>query len=314
MTRENTVETTPLPCEDHAEACPEVQITEGRSAELGAGFTVRRLLPTRGRRMIGPWCFLDHFGPVDVAGGGLRVGPHPHIGLQTVTWVLDGDILHRDSLGHEQPIRRGQLNLMTSGRGIAHSEETPAGARGTLHGVQLWVALPESARHIAPEFEHHAALPATRVGEAVVTVFLGHALGLAAPGRIHSPLAGVELHFAGAGKAEVPLNAGWEYGIIAIDEPADVAGARLAPGELGYLGTGREQIAVGAEAENRLILVGGAPFGESILMWWNFVARTAAEIAEARAAWQRGEGFGRVHGYAGPALDAPELTTALKTR
>jgi redox-sensitive bicupin YhaK (pirin superfamily) len=126
-----------------------------RDAVLGEGMTIRRALPSRHRRMVGAWCFLDHFGPVDVSGGdGLRVGPHPHIGLQTVTWPLEGEIVHRDSLGYVQRIRPGQLNLMTAGRGISHSEESPVDRPPGLHGAQLWIALPDANRNCNPAFDH----------------------------------------------------------------------------------------------------------------------------------------------------------------
>src|SRR5215472_8240103 len=143
----------------------DLELTEARDARVGA-MGVRRLLPLRSRRSVGAWCFIDHYGPMSVDGStGMAVPPHPHIGLQTVTWLLAGNVLHRDSLGSEQMIRPGQLNLMTAGRGIAHAEESPAAHDPVLHGVQLWVALPDRSRHVAPGFEHHAQLPVTRIGD-----------------------------------------------------------------------------------------------------------------------------------------------------
>src|SRR6478735_4200762 len=157
-----------------AAAVPDIEITEGRLAEVG-DFQVQRVLPYRARRTVGSWCFVDQMGPGAVtAEHGLDIGPHPHIGLQTVTWLLHGEVLHRDSLGSEQVIRPGQLNLMTAGHGVAHAEESPRGGPTELHGAQLWVALPESSRHDPPAFEHHAALPSTEPAPGVtVTVLVG---------------------------------------------------------------------------------------------------------------------------------------------
>jgi redox-sensitive bicupin YhaK (pirin superfamily) len=159
-----------------------VEVTPSREALVGDS-TVRRALPTRGRRTVGPWCFLDHAPEalVDARRAGMRVGPHPHIGLQTVTWLLDGEVVHRDSIGSEQSIRPGQLNLMSAGRGVVHAEETPASYRGRLHGVQLWVAQPERTRHGPPAFEHHGELPRVELDNAIATVIVGAFAGTPSP-------------------------------------------------------------------------------------------------------------------------------------
>src|SRR3954451_885376 len=160
------------PAQDAPVRC-ELEVLEGRQAEVG-GFGVQRVLPRRPRRTVGAWCFVDHMGPGQVSDGrGLDIGPHPHIGLQTVTWLVRGTVLHRDSLGSEQVIRPGQLNLMTAGHGVSHSEETAGVYAGGLHGVQLWVAQPSTTRDASPAFEHHAELPRTEVGGAVATVLIG---------------------------------------------------------------------------------------------------------------------------------------------
>lgn len=279
-----------------------------RDAVLGEGMTIRRALPSRHRRMVGAWCFLDHFGPVDVSGGeGLRVGPHPHIGLQTVTWPLAGEIVHRDSLGCVQPIRPGQLNLMTAGRGIAHSEESPRERPPGLHGAQLWIALPDADRNCEPAFDHYAELPVLQRDGVTITVLLGEALGERSPGKIHSPLVGIDLATRGAADTRVPLQPGFEYGALVLEGGVSLEGEPLAIGTFLYLGCGRTELQLRASAAARVLLVGGAPFGEEVLLWWNFVARTQAEIEAARANWEAGRRFGAVHGYPGARLAAPQL-------
>ena len=180
----------------HAAPSAPVELLEGAPVALGGprGLPVIRTLPNRQRRMVGAWCFLDAYGPHDLAASpGMRIGPHPHTGLQTVTWLLAGEILHRDSLGSVQEIRPGQLNLMTAGRGIAHSEETPARHSGVLHGVQLWVALPDADRDGPPAFDHHAALPVVADGGLSATVLMGSLAGATSPARCHTPLVGAEI-------------------------------------------------------------------------------------------------------------------------
>src|ERR1700735_1548591 len=167
---------------------PGLELTGSPGARVG-DMTVPRLLPLRLRRSVGAWCFVDHYGPMSVDGvAGMRVPPHPHIGLQTVTWLLSGNVLHRDSLGSEQMIRPGQLNLMTAGRGIAHAEESPAEHDPQLHGVQLWVALPEASRRTSAAFEHHAQLPQTGINGLTITVFLGSLAGAESPARTLSAI------------------------------------------------------------------------------------------------------------------------------
>src|SRR6201981_3763910 len=171
----------------------EAELTEARLARVG-DVEVRRLLPLRRRRSVGAWCFVDHYGPMSVDGvAGMQVPPHPHIGLQTVTWLLEGNVLHRDSLGSEQMIRPGQLNLMTAGHGIAHAEESPEDHDPGLHGVQLWLGLPDAHRQVAPDFEHHAELPALRLGGLDATVFAGSLADVTSPARVFSGVVGAEL-------------------------------------------------------------------------------------------------------------------------
>ena len=295
---------------------PTSVLLPGHDVPLGRYTTVRRLLPQRPRRMVGAWCFVDHFGPDDVAGRpGMRVPPHPHTGLQTVSWLVDGEILHRDSLGNRQSIGPGQVNLMTAGRGIAHSEESPSPHPPTMHGLQLWIALPEHARHGEPRFDHVPAVPAVTDGGVRITVVVGEVAGARSPVATYSPLVGAELLLPAGGSAVVPLDPGFEYGVLAMTGTAAVDGAALAPGSLLYLGRGRAGARLDGAPGARLFLLGGEPFEEPLVMWWNFVARTHEEIVLARDDWAAGRRFGAVTGYDGDALPAPAMpTTRLKAR
>ena len=288
-----------------------MQVLTPRATDLG-GLEVRRLLPQRPRRMVGAWCFLDLFGPARFAEGRpMDVAPHPHCGLQTVTWLLEGEAVHKDSLDSEAVARPGALNLMTSGRGIAHSEETPVRNSGRLHGVQLWVALPDVRRHDAPAFDHHAERPLVDVSAAQAIVMLGELAGVEAPARTFSPLLGAELRLPAHAEAVVPLRADFEHALVPLDVPCEGEGERLAVDHLHYLEPGRHQVVLrGGSEPARVLLLGGVPFPEPILMWWNFVARTTDEIAAARADWQAGRRFGEVRRYAGARLDAPAFAGA----
>ncbi len=286
---------------------PVLERIDARQAEIGKGFVVRRAVPTRARRMIGAWCFLDHAGPVDHGPGeGLRVGPHPHIGLQTFTWMIEGEALHRDSLGLEQIIRPGEVNLMTAGRGIVHAEESPTSDAGRLHAAQLWIALPEAERHRAPSFHHHAKLPVIERDGFAVTVLAGEALGEVAPAQVFSPLVGMDLTSSGSARTRLPLESGFEYGVMCLRGSVAVEGETIAPGILLYLGIGRAAVDIQCDEATQLLLVGGAPFGEEILVWWNFVARTPEEIRTASDDWNAGA-FKEVPGTALAPLNAPPI-------
>jgi hypothetical protein len=287
----------------------------GREVLLGGSTAVRRLLPTLGRRMVGAWCFVDHYGPDDITGRpGMQVPPHPHIGLQTVSWLLDGEVRHRDSLGSDVTIRPGELALMTAGHAIAHSEQSPAvrssGHPALLHGAQLWVALPGAVRDIAPSFEHHADLPVVTDVGLRSTVLLGELAGAASPGLLHTPLVGVDLALDARVRVALPLEADFEYAVLAPAQTATPAGAEVAgvpvrPGGLLYLGSGRTELPLRADDRTRLLLLGGEPFAERLVMWWNFVAGDGEEIAAAREDWAAGRRFGEVVG--GRPLPAPPL-------
>jgi len=281
-----------------------IEITPSRVAEVG-GVQVRRALPRRTRRTVGAWCFADHMGPVRAEGRaslgpgaspedpdssvGVQVGPHPHVGLQTVTWLVAGELLHRDSLGSEQEIRAGQLNLMTAGHGVSHAEESTGRRQGELHGIQLWVAQPEATRHGAPAFQHHAHLPQVEFDQATATVLVGDFAAACSPARRDTNHVGVELDLR-RGRSVVPVIAGYEYAIVVLAGGVDLGGQRVVPGELAYLGSGRKELAVSTAEGARLLLLGGEPFESPILMWWNFVARTREEMDAARSDWEGGTG------------------------
>ncbi|MEU2288965.1 pirin family protein [Streptomyces sp. NPDC013178] len=274
---------------------PCLEVGESREATVGA-VRVRRALPRRGRRTVGAWCFADHMGPADVTeNSGLDVGPHPHIGLQTVTWLVDGQVLHRDSLGSEQVIRPGQLNLMTSGLGVSHAEEATGHYRGVLEGIQMWIALPHGTRHGPAAFEHHTELPRADLsgrGNAA-TVLVGEFAGTRSPARHDTPLLGAELDLRAP--VTIPLRSEWEYALVVLRGAVAAQGRPLLPGRLVYLGEGRGELRLDVREPTRVMLLGGEPFPEPILMWWNFVGRSRAEIDAAYASWSRQDDrFGRV--------------------
>lgn len=269
-------------------------VQDAKVAKVG-GFRVRRALPRRGLRTVGAWCFADHLGPEVVTDtSGLDVGPHPHIGLQTVTWLVEGAVLHTDSLGSEQLIRAGQLNLMTAGRGIAHAEESGR-APGTLHGVQLWIAQPSLTRDGAPEFAHHADLPRIDAGHGTATVFIGEYAGAASDARTDTALVGIEADLQ-SGSSTWPLRADFEYavyvisGAVAIDgsttRDASRPGSLVArEGQLVDLRAHGDEMTLAVGDAARVLILGGEPLGEPLYMWWNFVGRSREEIARAAQDW-----------------------------
>ncbi|MFJ5933033.1 pirin family protein [Streptomyces sp. NPDC093071] len=296
-----------------------VEVLSARDVPLGGprAMTVRRTLPQRARTLIGAWCFADHYGPDDVAeSGGMDVAPHPHIGLQTVSWLFDGEIEHRDSLGSHALVRPGELNLMTGGRGISHSEVSTA--RTTLlHGVQLWVALPGEHRNAARDFQHYA--PGTvRLDGADVRVFLGSLAGETSPVRTFTPLLGAELRLDPGATVTLATDPAFEHGLLVDEGEVRLSGTLLRPAELGYTAPGSTTLTLtnASDAPARTVLLGGPPFEEEVVMWWNFVGRTDEEIRQAREDWAAAsDRFGEVAGYPGDRLPAPELpTTPLKPR
>jgi redox-sensitive bicupin YhaK (pirin superfamily) len=296
-----------------------------RDVVLGRTTHVRRLLPNKSRRMIGAWCFLDHYGPDDIKRtGGMWVPPHPHTGLQTVTWLFEGLGLHTDSLGSEQLIRPGQLNVMTAGHGICHAEISPPDAPTLLHGVQLWVCLPDDVRDKVPaDFTHLADLPTYVEGGVTLRVLTGALAGEESHAPTYSPIVGAEITLEPGSHATLPLEPDFEYGVLVVQGAATVGDAEVGRNAMVYLGRGRQALDVaatdgsdgsdGSEEPTIVLLLGGEPFEEEIVMWWNFIGRSHDEVVAQRADWN-GEGvswvpprFGQVRGFDGERLLAPPM-------
>lgn len=286
----------------------EIQHIRARTADVG-GIPVNRAMPTRHRRTIGAWCFLDHAGPAVFKGDsrGLRVGPHPHTGLQTFTWMIEGKVLHRDSLGNEQVIRPGQVNLMTAGHGISHSEESVEGEKH-LHAAQLWIALPYVDRHTNPRFDHYPDLPRWRADDTEFTLLTGEFAGYHAPALTFSPLVGLDIAARAGSMHTLPLRRDFEYGVLSLEGELDIEGDTFRENELAYLGRGRDEVTLSLPDNGRLILIGGEPLDEDILIWWNFVGHSREEIAAAQRDWEEGsDRFGEIWEYDGERLMPPPL-------
>ena len=278
-----------------------------REVKLGE-LPVARALPIRNRRLVGPWCFLDRFGPLTFSNEKpMDVAPHPHIGLQTVTWVLDGEIAHDDSLGCEAVVRPGGVNVMTSGRGIAHAEQTPRENTSKLNGVQLWLALPDAQRNTDPCFENIETVPVVEQRGGIIQVFSGSLAGATCPARHFSSLVGADVRIHPGQRVELAIEGGYEHAVLVLDGDCRLAGQPLPDRQLHYLGTQRSTLILGSGNGGRLLLIGGPPFPETILMWWNFVGRTPEDIAQARSDWEEHRRFGEVKAYRGPRLSAPDL-------
>ena len=297
-----------------------------RDVLLGRTTHVRRLVPNKTRRMIGAWCFLDHYGPDDIkTTGGMWVPPHPHTGLQTVTWLFEGLGLHTDSIGSRQLIEPGQLNVMTAGHGICHAEVSPEEAPPLLHGVQLWVCLPDEVRDTTPpDFTHLADLPTYTEHGTTLRVLVGDLAGERSKAPVHTPLVGAELTLDPGVEATLPLEPGFEHGVLVVQGAAEVAGVPIERNAMSYLGIGRGELTfrgVAPDEPTILMLLGGEPFEEEIVMWWNFIGRSHEEIVEQREAWNGSgvdhepERYGVVRGFEGERLLAPPMpNTRLKAR
>ncbi|HKJ55532.1 MAG TPA: pirin family protein [Nitriliruptoraceae bacterium] len=261
----------------------EVEVREGRPAEVG-GMGIVRVLPTKRRRTVGAWCFTDLMLPGDeLEPDPMEVGPHPHIGLATVTWLLDGEAVHTDSLGTEQAIRPGQLNLMTAGHGIAHAE---LGAPEPLRGVQLWIAQPEETRHGANAFEHHAELPQFEVAGATGSVLLGTLAGATSTARADTPLVGAQVSLR-PGQTMLPIDPGFEHAVVPLDNRVKVGEDVVEHGWLAAVPPGPDALPLEAnDVGATVLLLGGMPMDDPVVMWWNFVARDRDEITAAWRDWQ----------------------------
>ncbi|TQJ30543.1 pirin family protein [Microbacterium sp. SLBN-146] len=314
---------TPAACDG-----PRALLLESREVPLGGvrAMEVHRALPQRDLPLVGAWCFLDRFGPQDTL---MRVEPHPHIGLQTVTWPFIGEVRHRDSVGSDVTVRRGVLNIMTSGAGISHSEYSVGDAPIPLDALQLWIALPETRRHGPPEFERHDDLPVVGIpGGAEATLVVGEFAGHRSPATVHTPIVGAEIRIPAGSRVTIPLREDWEYALVGVTgtvrvltgedlEDAETAEplASLDRRHLLYLGIRRASITVESDDEATVFLLGGEPFEDDIVMWWNFVGRSHEEIAEAREAWEAGAArFGTVVDHGPERIPAPPLPAVRLTR
>jgi len=283
-----------------------IEVIAPHEVSLGSdeGLPVRRTLPTRARSLIGAWCFLDHYGPQPVYEGvGMSVRAHPHTGLQTVSWLFAGEIEHRDSAGTVAMVRPGELNLMTAGRGISHSEMSLA-QTSTLHGVQLWVALPDVARWMDPGFEHYVPHVIERDGVRA-WVFIGSLLGSSSPVTTYSPLLGAELVLNAGSSIDVPIDSSYEHGVLLDTGAVEVNDDELGLHHLAYLAPGSSALRLRAHEESRLIVLGGVPLGESIVMWWNFIGRSHEEIVQFRTQWNVENANGSLNPQDHPAFGWP---------
>lgn len=303
---------------------PRTLLLEAREVPLGGvrAMSVHRSLPQRALPLVGAWCFLDRFGPQDTR---MRVEPHPHIGLQTVTWPFVGDVRHRDAVGSDVVVRRGALNLMTSGAGIAHSEYSVGDGPVPLDALQLWVALPESRRHGEPAFEQHLDLPTLTLdavdggASAEATVVLGELAGVVSPATVYTPIVGAEVRIPAGAAVRLPLRADWEHAVAGVFGQVSVRAEGAASADVNvdvdvddrgllYLGTRRDAVELSSADGATVFVLGGEPFEADIVMWWNFVGRSHDDILEAREAWESGAPrFGHVVGHGDERIPAPPL-------
>lgn len=300
-----------------ANVSADIEILAPREVPLGGlrAMTVRRTLPQRQRSLIGAWCFCDHYGPDDLATSEpMVVPPHPHTGLSTVSWLFSGQVEHRDSAGNHALVVPGELNLMTAGRGISHSEYSTADT-SVLHGAQLWLALPDATRESEPHFDHYAP-DAVRGDGWEARVFLGTLLGSTSPVPTHSPLVGAEIVIDAGARLEIDVAATFEHGVLVDLGGVLIDGAPVARDHLGYVGPGAHRLVIEASEPSRFLLLGGEPFDEPIVMWWNFIGRDHDEIVAFRDEWQNLLATGSDHRFSLPeadpraALDAPPLPHA----
>jgi quercetin 2,3-dioxygenase len=304
------------PAEVACVASPFTGVLHPREVPLGGprAIKVRRTLPQRERSLIGAWCFADHYGPHDVrASTGMDVPPHPHTGLQTVSWLFSGEVEHRDSAGVHAMVRPGELNLMTAGAGICHSEVSTA-ATTVLHGVQLWVALPDSDRDTGRDFAHYVPRPRALAG-ATLRVFLGELAGDHSPVHTFTPLLGAQLDLDPGADVALEVDPGFEHGVLLDQGSVEVAGTSLEVADLAFqaAGSDRLQVVNRGQGPARVVLLGGPPFPEQLVMWWNFVGRSHEDIVLYRQMWEdHDDRFGAVQGYQGAVsrLPAPPLPNA----
>lgn len=307
-----------LPVSSAAEMTPQLANTTmehipTRVAIVGDNLKIHRALPSRQKRLIGAWCFLDHAGPtIFKEGEGFSVGPHPHIGLQTFTWMIEGEIYHQDSLGYQQIIRPNEINLMTAGHGISHIERSPKGHSPHLHLAQLWIALPKAQCDMPPSFEHYENLPVIEQDHCRITLLAGEFLGQTSPVKVYSDMMGVDIHALADASTVLPLNPDYEYGILLLQGELSVEQDTLDTGTLLYFKPGQQQLHLELNANTRLLLIGGKPFEEDIIIWWNFVGRGDEEIQQAASDWINQTRFGEVQGFEHDRLTVPAIPDNIK--
>ncbi|MDR9363107.1 MAG: pirin family protein [Microbacteriaceae bacterium] len=289
------------------------QILETRSVKLNTrvNIEVRRTIPNRKLRSIGAFCFVDYFGPTDQTEA-MVVAAHPHTGLQTVTWLFEGEVEHRDSIGSVQVIKPGQLNLMTAGKGISHSELSKK-TQGRLHGIQLWVALEDKDRFTEPSFEHVNENQELAKEGMKLKVFMGELMGISSPAKLYSKLLAAEIELQ-PGEHVLDVDPEFEHGLLLVEGDYESEGEKVQEAELVYFETGQSKIKISVKTKTKLVLIGGEPFKERLVMWWNFIARSHAEIEEMRVMWNDQENrekgqdnFGVFEDEVGGWIPAPEM-------
>ncbi len=284
-----------------------------RSAEIGHGTTIKRALPSRQKRMVGAWCFLDHAGPVNFEKGqGLNVGPHPHIGLQTFTWMIEGTLMHHDSIGSAQLIRPKQVNLMTAGHGISHTEVAPS-EETKLHAAQLWIALPDHLLNMPPKFQHYPELPTHTQDNLEFTILVGDFFGKHAPVEVYTPLLGVDIAATTAAKTHLRLNPSFEHAVLLLEGSAKINDHVLHMDNMFVLPQGFTELDMELAENSRILLIGGEPFETPVLLWWNLVGRTEDELRQANQDWLNQHArFGTIPSYTGARLEAPPFPAHIK--
>jgi quercetin 2,3-dioxygenase len=314
----SNLEAAPLELACTASRAAGIEVLQPREVPLGGprAIPVQRTLPQRQRSLVGAWCFVDHYGPVSAR---MDVPPHPHTGLQTVSWLFSGEVEHRDSAGVRAMIRPGELNLMTAGAGICHSEVSAGSDRTVLHGAQLWVALPDSARDTGRDFAHYAPAPIS-LPHALARVFLGELAGSRSPVPTFTPLLGAQIDLDPRARLDIDVDPAFEHAVLCDVGEVEMCGTALAVADLGYQGPSNSVLPLRNTGERpaRVLLLGGTPFTEELVMWWNFVGRSHDDIVSYRQQWQDAdERFGAVSGYQGAVsrLPAPPMpSTRLRPR
>lgn len=283
--------------------------------QLTPQLKVQRVIPQRQLKMVGPWCFLDHFGPLPPADyRQFDVPPHPHIGLQTITWLFSGQLFHKDSLGYEQSLRRGELNLMTAGKGISHAEIADNQLRDPLHGLQLWLALPPKHEQTSPRFDHYQQVPQFSIGNCLATLITGRYTGnksvYESPAVSFHPGIGMILQSPLSTAVSLNLETEFEYAIYVCQGRIDTQRQTVREHTLINLGSNRSHLELEMGADTTVILLGGKAFEQPVRMWWNFVSSETDRLEQAQREWNDGHSrFGEVKGYQGERLLAPEMPT-----